>query len=75
MALSRRDWNNVIIYSVLAMLLLFYFAPKHLMTLRQQHLQSFKLVPDGYVLVQLQFEVMYYRSDIGFEFTFHEKQP
>ena len=56
MALSRRGWNNVIIYSVLAMLLLFYFAPKHLMTLRQQHLQSFKLVPDGYVLVQLQFD-------------------
>lgn len=56
MALSRRGWNNVIIYSVLAMLLLFYFAPKHLMTLRQQNLQSFKLVPDGYVLVQLQFE-------------------
>ena len=56
MALSRRGWNNVIIYSVLASLLLFYFVPKHLMTLRQQHLQSFKLVPDGYVLGQLQFD-------------------
>ena len=56
MALSRRDWNNVIIYSVLAMLMLFYFVPQHLMTQRQQHLQSFKLVPDGYVLVQIQFD-------------------
>ena len=28
MALSRRDWNNVIIYSVLAMLMLFYFVPQ-----------------------------------------------
>ncbi len=56
MALSRRDWNNVIIYSVLAMLMLFYFVPQHLMTQRQQHLQSFKLVPDGYVLVQIQYD-------------------
>jgi hypothetical protein len=56
MALSRRDWNNVIIYSVLAMLMLFYFVPQHLMTQRQQHLQSFKLVPEGYLLVQIQFD-------------------
>ncbi|MFN6972484.1 MAG: hypothetical protein ACK4NN_16560 [Rheinheimera sp.] len=56
MALSRRDWNNVIIYSVLAMLMLFYFVPQHLMTQRQQQLASYKLVPDGYVLVQLQFD-------------------
>ena len=55
MALSRRDWNNVIIYSVLAMLMLFYFVPQHLMTQRQQQLDSYKLVPDGYKLVQLQF--------------------
>jgi hypothetical protein len=56
MALSRRGWNNVIIYSVLAMLMLFYFVPQHLMTLRQQHFTSYKLVPDGYVLLQLQFD-------------------
>ncbi len=56
MALSRRDWNNVIIYSVLVMLVLFYFVPQHLMTLKQQQLPSYKLVPEGYVLVQLQFD-------------------
>jgi hypothetical protein len=56
MALSRRDWNNVIIYSVLAMLMLFYFVPQHLMIQRQQHLTSYKLVPEGYVLLQLQFD-------------------
>jgi hypothetical protein len=56
MALSRRDWNNVIIYSVLAMLLLFYFVPQHLMNLKQQQLPSYKLVPDGYKLVQIQFD-------------------
>jgi len=56
MALSRRDWNNVIIYSVLAMLMLFYFVPEHLMKQRQQQLASFRLVPDGAVLVQIQFE-------------------
>ncbi|MBU2224304.1 MAG: hypothetical protein KKB00_09710 [Gammaproteobacteria bacterium] len=56
MALSRRDWNNVIIYSVLAMLLLFYFVPQHLMNLKQQQLPSYKLVPDGYKLVQMQFD-------------------
>ena len=57
MALSRRDWNNVIIYSVLAMLMLFYFVPQHLMTQRQQLLATYKLVPDGYVLLQLQFDL------------------
>lgn len=38
------------------MLLLFYFVPQHLMNLKQQHLPSYKLVPDGYKLVQMQFD-------------------
>lgn len=56
MALSRRDWNNVIIYSVLAMLMLFYFVPQHLMTQRQQQFAAYQLIPAGEVLIQLQFE-------------------
>lgn len=56
MALSRRGWNNVIIYSVLAMLALFYVVPEYLLLQRQKDLTSLKLVPDGYVLVQLQFD-------------------
>ena len=56
MTLSRRGWNNVIIYSVLVMLTLFYVVPEYMLLQRQKNLTSLKLVPDGYVLVQLQFD-------------------
>lgn len=54
MALSRRDWNNVIIFAVLALMLLFYIVPQHLALLKQQQLSE-KVVPAGFLLVQLQF--------------------
>lgn len=55
MALSRRDWNNVIIFAVLALLLLFYIVPQQLALLKQQQQQDTKVVPEGYTLLQLQF--------------------
>ncbi len=54
MALSRRDWNNVIIFAVLALMLLFYIVPQQLALLKQQQLSE-KVVPAGFLLVQLQF--------------------
>jgi hypothetical protein len=54
MALSRRDWNNVIIFAVLALMLLFYIVPQQLALLKQQQLSE-KVVPAGFPLVQLQF--------------------
>lgn len=55
MALSRRDWNNVIIFAVLALMLLFYIVPQQLALLRQQQQLSEKVIPAGTPLVQLQF--------------------
>ena len=55
MALSRRDWNNVIIFAVLALMLLFYIVPQQLALLKQQQQLSEKVVPAGFPLVQLQF--------------------
>jgi hypothetical protein len=55
MALSRRDWNNVIIFAVLALMLLFYIVPQQLALLRQQQPLNEKVIPAGAPLVQLQF--------------------
>lgn len=54
MALSRRDWNNVIIFSVLGLILFFYLVPQQL-ALRKEQQQSVKVVPDAFTLLQLQF--------------------
>lgn len=57
MNLSRRGWNNVIIYSVLMAILLFYIVPQHIATQRQKTFPSAKLVPSGFELLQLRFAV------------------
>ncbi len=56
MALSKRDWNNVIIFSVLAMLLLFFLIPQQLMEQQQSPKAQQQLVTAEQPLLQLQFE-------------------
>lgn len=55
MALSRRDWNNVIIFAVLALMLLFFIVPQQLALLKQQQQPAEKVVAEGFSLMQLQF--------------------
>jgi len=56
MALSKRDWNNVIIFSVLAMLILFFVIPQQLMQQQQTPEAQQQLVTAAEPLLQLQFE-------------------
>ncbi|MCT6699903.1 hypothetical protein [Rheinheimera sp. 4Y26] len=55
MALSRRDWNNIIIFAVLGLMLLFFIVPQQLALLKQQQQQTEKVIADGFSLLQLQF--------------------
>lgn len=55
MALSRRDWNNIIIFAVLALMLLFFIVPQQLALLKQQQQQTEKVIAEGFSLLQLQF--------------------
>lgn len=55
MALSRRDWNNVIIFAVLALMLLFYIVPQQLALLKQQQQPAAKVLSPDFPLLQLQF--------------------
>lgn len=55
MALSKRDWNNVIIFSVLGMFLLFVFIPEQLMKQTETVAGQTSLVTTDTPLLQLQF--------------------
>lgn len=55
--LSRRSWNNLIIFGVLALFFLFYIAPNHLAFMLNQQQPLTRLVTTGQRILELQFPV------------------
>lgn len=53
--LSRRSWNNLIIFGVLALFFLFYLAPNHLAFMLNQQQPLTSLVTPGQRILELQF--------------------
>lgn len=51
--MSRRTWNNVIVFGVLAIFLLLYIAPNQMAKFRDQHAPT--LVPNNATVVQIRF--------------------
>jgi len=51
-ALSKRDWNNVIIFAVLGLMLIFYLIPAQLEKNRQQPIQ---VLPSDALLLQIDY--------------------
>lgn len=51
--MSRSAWNNVIVFGVLALFLLFYIAPNQMAKFRDQQAQT--LVPSNATIVQIRF--------------------
>jgi hypothetical protein len=51
--MSRSAWNNVIVFGVLALFLLFYIAPNQMAKFRDQNAQT--LVPSNATIVQIRF--------------------